>query len=115
MLCLSVFLLLSCLNAKKNRFQVCKAHQRHLVEYSTPDRDLSLAWSDITEWLQGDQDVYWITAKPISKFCVKKKGGGDPSLSIKAIKLHAVLPKVHQVQTEWGSPYREALTQRQEA
>ena len=45
----------------------------------------------------------------------KKRGGGDPSLSIKAIKLHAVLPKVHQVQTEWGSPYREALTQRQEA
>jgi hypothetical protein len=45
---------------------------------------------------------------------LRQKKGGDPSLSIKAIKLHAVLPKVQQVQTEWGSPHREALTQRQE-
>lgn len=50
---------------EEREFRICKAHQqtfRWIFEQNHTTN--SRSWSDMRAWLEGDQDIYWITGKP---------------------------------------------------
>jgi len=50
---------------EEREFRICEAHQETFRWVFEQGRGThSKSWSDIGAWLEGDQDIYWITGKP---------------------------------------------------